>query len=237
MLIQGIIPPPEKIKTFIKKQNPKWISFFLIMVLVAQTISGLLFLPRVEKAQASSGTWTQTDWTGGSGQSAWSDATKYNAITGEGLYNSTDLRMKINADTVIGQADFTTGVSANTVIGPQTYTLNNPYSTYTDGTKFFVADYTNNRVLIYNTIPTSSNTPADVVVGQADFNSVAANQGITPAANTLSDPRSIYTVGTKLIIADSGNYRVLVYNTIPASNNAFADVVIGQADFASVSAN
>ena len=41
-----------------------------------------------------------------------------------------------------------------------------------------------------------------------------------PAAYVLSD-------GTSLLIADGGNNRVLVYNTIPVASGATADVVLG----------
>jgi hypothetical protein len=83
-----------------------------------------------------------------------------------------------------------------------------------------------------------TNMPASVVVGQPDFISSTANQGISRAANTLSGVRAVFvdSVG-RLIVADTGNHRVLIWNRIPTSNNASADLVLGQADFVSGSAN
>jgi hypothetical protein len=137
--------------------------------------------------------------------------------------------------------NYMNGMSATVVVGQTDmthYTANQYYpsassnwgsrSVATDGTRLFVADDFNNRVLIYNTIPTSTNQPADVVIGQVDMTHNEDNQGGAPAANTLWGPKSIATDGTKLIISDGQNRRILIYNTIPTTNNASADVVIGQ---------
>src|SRR3989339_1110856 len=115
-------------------------------------------------------------------------------------------------------------------------TLYYPYYIYSDGTKLFVADYLNNRVLIYNEIPTSNNASADVVIGQPNMTSNTANNGGL-GANTLYRPLGVYSDNTKLYIADTSNNRVLVYNEIPTSNNASADVVIGQPNMTSNTAN
>ncbi len=65
------------------------------------------------------------------------------------------------------------------------YTLNttagslfSPASVSSDGQHLFVADNYQNRVLIWNSIPTSNGQPADVVVGQKDF--------VSNNSNTLS---------------------------------------------------
>jgi WD40 repeat protein len=42
-----------------------------------------------------------------------------------------------------------------------------------DGVRLFVTDLGYNRVLIWNSIPTQNNQPADVVVGQPDFTSLS----------------------------------------------------------------
>ncbi|MBI4667927.1 MAG: NHL repeat-containing protein [Elusimicrobia bacterium] len=137
-----------------------------------------------------------------------------------------------SADVVIGHEKFSqVGYNAT---DPAPYTLNNPYQVFFDGTKLYVVESANSRVLIYNAIPTSNNASADVVVGQPDLYSNKPNQGMSkPAANTLNVPQGVYSNGSKLFIADFSNNRVLVYNSIPTSNNANADVVIGQPDMVS----
>lgn len=78
----------------------------------------------------------------------------------------------------------------------------------------------------------SNNMNARYVIGQADFVANTANRGGVAAANTLNNPVGIAVSNGKLYVADSGNNRVLVYNTLPTSNGVAADSVVGQADFA-----
>lgn len=79
----------------------------------------------------------------------------------------------------------------------------------------------------------STNMNARHVIGQADFVSNTANRGGVVAANTLNNPIGLVVNNGRLYIADAGNNRVLVYNTLPTSNGGNADQVIGQANFAS----
>ncbi|RMF84679.1 MAG: hypothetical protein D6744_02640, partial [Planctomycetota bacterium] len=65
---------------------------------------------------------------------------------------------------VLGQPDFDTFDEG---VGPG---MKAPSGVASDGVRLAVADTNNNRVLIWHTIPTNNNTPADVVVGQPDFN-------------------------------------------------------------------
>lgn len=62
--------------------------------------------------------------------------------------------------------------------------------------------------------------PASVVVGQPDFTSSAVNQGGSVAAITLNYPKMVTICQGKLIVSDQNNNRVLIWNSIPSSNNA-----------------
>ncbi|NVN98316.1 MAG: hypothetical protein HXX17_03260 [Geobacteraceae bacterium] len=133
-----------------------------------------------------------------------------------------------SADFVLGQPDFTSiasGNGANQLYGPQTVR-------YYNG-KLFLSDYNNSRILIWNTPPTTTQAPADIVVGQTGFgaDSPATSQ------SRLNYPESILVVNGKLIVADSGNNRVLIWNSIPAASGAPADLVLGQGDFTHNAAN
>ncbi len=152
------------------------------------------------------------------------------------LYNNEPVANNTFADAVVGQIGFTQ-TSFNQ--GPVTTASNyqQPQGAYSDGTRLFVADSANNRVLIYNRIPTSSGVPADVVIGQPDFVSNKANQGSAVGPNTLNFPYKVYSDGSRLYIADTNNNRVLVYNSFPTTNNASADMVIGQSGLSANSPN
>lgn len=103
--------------------------------------------------------------------------------------------------------------------------LHAPTGVWSDGTHLFVADANNARVLIWNSWPSAAAQPADVVLGQADMNSRAVSAA---NANTMSNPTSVYVVGTKLFVADPAYNRVLVWNAIPTQNDQPADFALGQ---------
>ncbi len=157
------------------------------------------------------------------------------------------------ADLVLGQPNFTSANAPPVTRTNPTAAANqllNPVSVTSDGTHVFVADLGFNRVLIWNSIPTTQDQPADVVVGQPDMSSTAANNNsavCTPETTdssgnpvypticeaTLNFPRFALSDGTRLFIADGGNDRVLIFNHIPTANGAKADNVLGQPDFIS----
>jgi uncharacterized protein (TIGR03437 family) len=185
------------------------------------------------------------------------------------IYNSIPATNNVAADVVIGQASFTSFVQPDLTQNTATPAPNNmqaPVSVTTDGQRMYVADLGQNRVLIWNTIPTTNGAPADVAVGQPNLTSAIPNYaddttgdtfdadnnpiGAKPVlcqsngtdtvtgtpyfpqrcASTLSFPRFALSDGTRLFIADGGNDRVLVYNTIPSASGQRADVIIGQPD-------
>jgi hypothetical protein len=121
------------------------------------------------------------------------------------------------ASHVLGQ-ETPSGASPNAG-GLSASSLSNPFSVDVSAAgELAVADSTNNRVLIWKSIPTGNAQPADYVVGQSDFthrhaNDVdqSGNHGPTPSAKTLSDPTGARFHGRSLIVSDSGNDRVLVW--------------------------
>jgi hypothetical protein len=138
-----------------------------------------------------------------------------------------------DAKVVLGQADFASNqrnrggaVSASTMNGPQ--------GVFFDGTRLFVADTANHRVLGWNALPAANGQPADFVLGQTDLAGQLPNRGAElPSAGTLSFPSGIRVVGGSLLIADSGNNRILRFSTVPSATGAVADGVLGQSDFTS----
>src|ERR1043166_402815 len=128
------------------------------------------------------------------------------------------------ATVVLGQPDFTT--TTENVTANQS-NLRLPTAVASDGVHVVVADTNHNRVLIWNRIPTSNNQPADVVVGQPDFKSTLL-PGNLPNAKSMRGPQGVWIQNGKLYVADTQNNRVLIFNQIPTSNGAAADVALGQ---------
>ncbi len=137
------------------------------------------------------------------------------------------------ANVVLGQADFVS--SKSDIIPPTQASLRQPTGVATDGTHLVVSDTNNNRILIWNTIPTANNAPADLVLGQPDFVSNTPNNGTGNANLTINKglrgPEGVWIQGQRLLVADGLNNRVLIWNTFPTANFQAADVVVGQTSF------
>lgn len=143
------------------------------------------------------------------------------------VYNTFPTSNNAHPDVVIGQPNFTAHDWNQGLAQPAANTLSSVYGLATDGTKLFVADGGNNRVLIFNRVPTSNNASADVVIGQTDMSN---DTSWDATANTVSNPGMITYDRTsgKLLVSSYSHHRVLVYNKVPTTNGAAADVVIGQ---------
>lgn len=177
-----------------------------------------------ESAQAHTASWPNGMWTDGK-KLVVADIDNNRVL----IFNSIPTVNNASADVVIGQADMNGREENRGQSSPGANTLARPYTVSSDGVRLFVADLGNQRVLIYNSIPTSSGASADVVIGQTDMTQNTFHEEAT--ADTLDYPYSVHTDGTKVYIADGHHHRVLIYNTIPTSNGASADVVVGQEDF------
>ncbi len=133
----------------------------------------------------------------------------------------------IDADVVLGQPDFTSNGS-----DCQQTSLNGPRGAIATGNdQLLVADTENNRVLIWNSMPTNNGQAADLVLGQPDFTTCNQPGANASAANSLNEPWDVWSDGTHVLVADTYANRVLVWNTFPTSVGQNADAVIGQPDF------
>ncbi len=140
------------------------------------------------------------------------------------IWNSVPTASGQPADLVLGQASFTSKDMGNGAAN-----LYGPRGIWSDGTKLIIADRFNNRVLIWNSFPTTNAAPADVVLGASAFDT--SPFVMPPTASSLRNPAGVAVTNGKLIVADEGNQRVLIWNSIPSANNAAADIVLGQTGF------
>jgi len=140
------------------------------------------------------------------------------------IWNSIPTVNGTAADVVIGQPDFTTGTSGSSAIK-----MNFPTGAIVlPNGKLLITDFINNRVLVYNKVPTTNGVAADYVIGQPDLTTVSA--GTT--ANKLGLPWDCaYTNDGKLLISDDNSHRILIYNEVPELNGKSADLVIGNTVF------
>ncbi len=124
------------------------------------------------------------------------------------------------ADMVLNWYGFTAG-------GPLSF--NHPANIATDGKHLLLADTWNNRVLIWNTLPEGNVLP-DLVLGQTDFDS--NEPGVGP--DKLNWPVGVTTDGTRVIVADTNNNRILIWSEFPTENAEPADLVLGAPDLYTV---
>lgn len=99
-------------------------------------------------------------------------------------------------------------------------TLLEPISVAFDGKRLFVGDSVLHRVLVWNSLPFADNQPADAVLGQQSFTSVAVND--VPGPDTITRPSALASDGTNVFIADAFDHRILVFTAsdTPLPNDA-----------------
>lgn len=138
-------------------------------------------------------------------------------------FNSLPVVNRPNANVVVGQGTATSSTNTTT----QTSIRIGDVSMFAAGGKLFVVDGSSSRVLIFNSIPSASGAAASLVVGQADFVSAATGK----SATGLHGPTDVWSDGTRLVVVDNANSRVLIWTSIPTTNGQAANVVLGRAAF------
>jgi uncharacterized protein (TIGR03437 family) len=107
----------------------------------------------------------------------------------------------------------------------------------------YVADTGNNRILAWKNATSFANgKPADLVIGQKDFYSTAAQGPATNSASTLGfyQPSALAVFSSDLYVADTRNNRIMRFRApfaAPAGQQLIPDLCIGQASFQSATAN
>lgn len=113
------------------------------------------------------------------------------------------------ADVLIGQPDF--GSSQEWPYGPHTGDrFRFPYALGLAGDRLAVADTANNRILLWDSLPTHGR-PADHVLAQPHFGANGENRWTSVQRDTLCWPYGLALCGDRLAVADSGNNRVVIW--------------------------
>ena len=129
---------------------------------------------------------------------------------------------------ILGQPTYSTGAALITQSG-----LSSPYDLTYDSkyNRLFVADFTNNRVLVYDVANIIDSMNASFVLGQADFTHAIA----ATTQTGMNGPLGVAYDNTRnnLFVSEFGNHRVLVFTLTGGviTNGMSATNVIGQPDF------
>jgi hypothetical protein len=118
-------------------------------------------------------------------------------------------------DFVLGQADVM-GLDHNrAAYDPTAGTLNMPYGLDTHGARLVVADTANSRLLGFDTDELAMGAAATRLAGQLDFTTKGDNRWAVPQRDSLCWPYDVACCGDTVVIADSGNNRVLLWQAGP----------------------
>jgi len=120
-----------------------------------------------------------------------------------------------NADLMLSGVDF------NNTGGPLLF--NHPSGIASDGARFLLCDRFNNRMLIWNSLPTKWDALPDLVLGQENFitnNTGASKSGLSFPGNVSASANGVVT------IADTENDRILIWKQFPTRNAQPADIAI-----------
>lgn len=119
----------------------------------------------------------------------------------------------------LGQPDLTAvgpGASSTTMFGP-----GGPVAS---GGCLYVSEFNNNRVSIYNALPSGSPGTITTVLGQV--NKANGGPGACDAVG-MDVPEAVWAVGGKIIVPDGNHNRVLIWNRTPTVDGTPADLVFG----------
>jgi NHL repeat len=153
------------------------------------------------------------------------------------LWHRAPTRDNQPADVVLGQATFLGGQANRGTETARADTLNWCYGVAIDRGRLFVADTGNRRVLVWRRLPDRHGAPADLVLGQRDFNTRDENAGGAPGPVGMRWPHGIAVLGNTLLVADAGDNRVMAWRGPPSANGTPCDFVLGQPDVHAVDHN
>lgn len=104
-------------------------------------------------------------------------------------------------------------------------------ATYWQG-HFAVTDAGNNRIMLWNGMPSHNGQACDAVLGQNNFTACDHNrQGYYPDAGAVNMPYAVAVQDEHLLVADTANSRLLGWTNLATGSKA--DTLTGQPDFAS----
>lgn len=116
------------------------------------------------------------------------------------------------ADAIIGQPDLESCGQNQYNLRPKPNTLNWCYDMFMQNGSLWLADTGNSRILFYKNIPTGNNVPADELFGNIDFESIGEHLDVGKHDNErLYWPFAVSVTDDQLIVADTGNHRIVFY--------------------------
>ncbi len=147
------------------------------------------------------------------------------------MWNGIPTRNGQPADLILGQHDFVTR-DENGGGEPDAASMRWPHGIAVWRGRLCISDAGNNRIMVWNSIPTAVNQPCDFILGQPNENSVDHNQSnYFPIAAGLNMPYAIAVVGDWLIADDTASSRLVAWHKDDNQSGATARLLAGQCTF------
>jgi NHL repeat-containing protein len=116
------------------------------------------------------------------------------------------------ADAIIGQPDLESCGQNQYRLRPQANTLNWCYDMVMQNGSMWIADTGNSRILFFKNIPFSNNRAADGLFGNIDFETIGEHlEAGKQNGERLYWPFAVSVTESTLIVADTGNHRIVLY--------------------------
>ncbi len=127
------------------------------------------------------------------------------------IWNQWQNAFSNKADVIIGQPDFQSNGQNQFRLFPDAHTLSWCYDSCFYKNGIWVADTGNSRVLWFDKIPNTNNLPASRLIGQKNFHTGSENpDSIRTTDNSYYWPFSVCVENNYLVIADTGNHRIVL---------------------------
>lgn len=117
------------------------------------------------------------------------------------------------ADLIIGQPNLESCGQNHYRLKPGANTLNWCYDIFIKKGSLWLADTGNSRILFFKNIPVENNQPADELFGNINFETIGEHLEVgKESSERLYWPFAVSVTDDQLIVADTGNHRIVFYN-------------------------
>ena len=135
------------------------------------------------------------------------------------------------ADLVLGQHDFTCR-DENAGAEPTNFSMRWPHDITRWNGRLCVADAGNNRIMVWDELPSGNGASCDHVLGQNDALLVDNNQSLYwPTSSSVNMPYGMTASGDWLLIADTANSRLIGWHSDDCATGVAARALTAQPDF------
>lgn len=127
------------------------------------------------------------------------------------VWDTVPAQNNIPCDHILGQNDFSLVDNNQSLYRPNEASLNMPYGCAATGGWLMAADTANSRLIAWHADDCHTGAAARALTAQPDFRTEGDNRWQLPAHDSLCWPYGVMHCAGQVVVADSGNNRVLLW--------------------------